>query len=567
MDEDGSNTIIDPQVPDYVQACSPEGSTGAYPSSLCLPHANDQCNGGMVDPQNMGPSCSSSHSEDAGYESASSPYNGSYFSPQMVSPVCSYDNGNDRGYAPDLNNPRSLIQGQNCSLGVGYSPAATMTQNNCDYIQGEHPMDVLADTSTEFSNPALDEILRSLINQPTSDNLDVNMALVYSSIESLTSKSPPTVSTSVKNPAANSYEYLKPETKATNNTLPFPQRKLSEKRTDKPLLRSFLTMPKEAIPSQPPGGFIQMCNKKDEKASAFAKGVNNPVAKQVNKSAQIQNQTCRNNNNYRASVSGSFSECENGPVDNMDNSEALDFDEIPEYALQYLVNDFTDAQAQALIADLQGEGGLQNDSFMDTSESDFTKDFVSSLESQSANVSTGSESVGFSSLAGSQTGSNIPFSQCKTACYSLGTSTKCNSNPQQNLNSGLNGSSMSLGNYRSGNSGHDHVYHQSVNRLNGQNRPRFHKTPENRGMCDRINGGQNTCHSQTQTSEHCMSELERHLRNKLTSRAMGCSGGQSRCIMNSDKPFLQQLLTGELTNDMYMKMEKKRFEGKSSVQK
>lgn len=546
-----------------MQACSPEGSTGAYPSPLCLQRSGEHYINGMVD-QNMGASCSSSHSDDAGYESASSPYNGSYFSPQMVSPVCSYDSGSDRnGYTPDINNRNGLIQGQNCSLGVGYGQAVTLNQNSA-MMQGEHAMDVLADSSTEFSNPVLDEILQSL-NQTTSDNLDVNMALVYSSIESLTSKTPSSVATSAMSPGANNFQQVKQIAKTRNSMVPFQQKKQMEKRTDKPLLRSFLTMPKEAIPSQPPGGFIQMHNKKDEKLSSFAKGGSGPVSKQGSTSAQIHNNpnlTCRNNAN-RVSGVGSFPECANGQIENNDN-EALDFDEIPEYALQYLVNDFTDAQAQALIADLQGEGGLQNDSFMDTSESDFTKEFVSSLENQTMMANSSSINGGYNSFTGPQVCSNIPYSQCKTQCSSFGTSTKCNSTQQHNLNSRLNESNTSAGNYSGVSSGHDHLYHQSVSRLNGHNRQRFHKSPENRGVCNKLSNGQNTCHSQTQTSEHCMSELERHLRNKkLTSREVNFNGVQNACIMNSEKPFLQQLLTGELTNDMYMRMERSRFDNKS----
>jgi hypothetical protein len=546
-----------------VQACSPDGSSGAYQSSLCVHRSNEHYINGMVD-QTMGASCSSSHSDDAGYESASSPYNGSYFSPQMVSPVCSYNNGSDPGYTPDINNRNGLIHGQNCSLGVGYGQAVSFNQAG-DMLQREQPMDVLPDSNTEFSYPVLDEILQSL-NQTTTDNLDVNMALVYSSIESLTSKTPSSIATSVMNPVETKFHQVKPVTK-TRSAVPFQQKKQLEKRTDKPLLRSFLTMPKESIPSQPLGGFIQMRNKKEENLSSFAKEGNGPVAKQGNTSAQTQNNqipTCRNNIN-RCNGDGSISDCANGQMDNNDN-EALDFDEIPEYALQYLVNDFTDAQAQALIADLQGEGGLQNDSFMDTSESDFTKDFVSSLENQSmmANVST--ESTGFNSFTGSQVCSNIPNSQCKTQCYSFGNSTKCNSTQQHNLNSRSSGAST--GNYCEVSSGHDHVYHQSMSRLNGQNRQRFHKLPENRGGCNKLSSGQNTCHSQTQTSEHCMSELERHLRNKkLTSRDMTLNRVQNVCIMNSEKPFLQQLLTGELTNDMYMKMERSRFDNKTVIKK
>lgn len=526
--------ISEGPVQNYMPVCSPAGPTAIYASSPGLPQPNDQHNGSLVS-QSTGASCSSSHSEDGGYESASSPYNATYFSPQMMSPTCNYDNSSDRGFTSDITNPQGFIQGQNCLFGGRCGPSEIVTPSS-SMMQGDNSMDILSDTNAELPNPVLDEILLSL-NQASSDNLGVNMALVYSTMESLTSQTPASVSTNVKSPTVNTTEYMKPVAKPISQ----PVSQLRNIKTDSSLLRSFLTMPQEAIPRQ-------LCNKIGEKSGAVPKRGTvvgqGRMGKQLNTSAPNSTNLNQKSSNVASSDYSSSFDNENGDI-GMDGSEQIEADilnDIQEFALQYL-NDFTDAQAQALIADLQSEGGIQSDTFMDTTENDLTKEFVSSLENQNSSVSSGSECGNFNN----QVGSSIPFTMCKNSCYPFGTDLKCNNVPKSNLNK-FNGNTS---NCCPGNAAHDHVYHQSMNMLTGPSRPtKCQKLPNNYSPFNRFNVAQDrmTCPNQTQTSEHCMSELERHLRNKL------CS--------NSDTPFLQQLLTGELTNDMYMRMERERLDDK-----
>lgn len=519
-----------------------------------MSHAGNQYSNGLHDQgmdnysQNIGASCSSSHSDDAGYESANSPYTASYLSPQMVSPACGYDNNTDRGYTQDMGHHPGLIQGQNCAFGVDYLSNSINMSNGIQ--QGGQPME---DSNEDYNNPVLDEIFRS-INQPTSDNLSVNMALVFSTIESLTSQSTASVSTNVKSPGSPS---LSDSSKSM--TAGAPQ---SERRTDKPLLRSFLTMPQDDIPKQPLG-FLQMC-KNNGQAKQNVNKVNKSFPHGMDKqnlmdsSAQKTNNTnlmCNNSMTSENPVANSVPDNGNVQSENMD-SEQLDLsgfpDEFQDFALQNLVNDITDAQAQALIADLQSDGG---GTLMDTSE------FLDSLDDIGTNGINGN--ANFTS-ANNCVSSNIPFSQCKISQKSTSGVNKCNVVPLQHSDSGFSAGPVHLTNCRPSNSAHDHVYFQSMNRLNGQSRPKFNnKAPGNRSNLSnsRPNGRHvpGVCHSQTQTSDHCKSELERHLRNRLKSRGQNC-GDSHNVFSNEEKPFLQQLLTGELTNDMYIMMEKRRFE-------
>ncbi|KAL4238417.1 response to hypoxia [Mactra antiquata] len=571
---------IDPLVPDYMSHGSPESACSAYTGSpqpqpytgtTHLSHTGSLCGNGLIDrtmdnfSQTMGASCSSSHSDDAGYESANSPYTASYLSPQTVSPACSYDSS-DRGYTPDITNHSVLNQGQGqtCSYGGGFM-MDTINVND-GLLAGHQPMD---DSNSDYSNPVLDEIFKSM-NQPNSDNLSVNMALVFSTIESLTSPSPLSVSTKVKSPGSPSTSNGSKSSSASVSQ--------SERRTDKPLLRSFLTMPQDDIPKQPLG-FLQMCKNNGQGKKSVNKN-NQPIPfgmdKQMNASAQKtqnMNQMCSNMSVPRATVSNTVPNNSSSGYSETIDSEQLDLtafpDEFQDFALQNLVNDITDAQAQALIADLQNEVG---DTLMDTSE------YFDTLDDTCTNTNTASGNLhnfpsnGVGSVSSSCVSSTIPFSQCKTSMNST-TSTDRNKCPTTNTIPQMKHSDPCFSNgpiypvnSRPSKSAHDHVYHQSLSRLNGQSRQKFNnKSPENRAQFanNRLNGRQipKMCQSQSQTSDHCKSELERHLRNRLKSRGQNCFGSHTM-YNNDDKPFLQQLLTGELTNDMYIMMEKRRFEEK-----
>ena len=173
---------------------SPESSVSTMspsPHDLYPPH--DQPISNMY--STLPGSCHSnnSYSEDGGYESATSPYGSNYNSSSMVSPgPFTGGNGTERGFAPDTHPPTSFIQGQNCNFGVGYTAQGTM--------KNSHMLDSSSSQIPE-AETIFDELLKSFNNQNPSNNLEENMAVVYSTIENLQNANSSSVNSNVRSPS------------------------------------------------------------------------------------------------------------------------------------------------------------------------------------------------------------------------------------------------------------------------------------------------------------------------------------------------------------------------------
>ena len=462
----------------------------------------------------------SNSDSDPGYESANSPYSG-HFSPQLVSPgQANFGNG--------------FANGQRCQL-PAFSPSPNLATNQFESENNE----------VDQADQVLDTLLKNFSSEDAM-NGELNMAAIFSTIQSLTSQNEPPVSTFVHSPGQN------------NKFSPSRQGPLmaSQKRTEQKsssVLRNILTMPEKDLPKDLPTFGIQFNNNSKSCSKQGSHSVNQGPCGQGKISAQkLESPPC----DVPSTVNGWAGVCSGIDKDtclHIDNSDDLLSlsgipDEISDFAIQYL-DTVLDAQADSVISQLQNG----DDSFMDTSDSDvLTKVLINSLESHcSPSLTQTLEDDNYRDGSGVLEG-NIPISQCHSP-MSTDSQYSCMT-PNGDASFFPNGSPTNTGS--AGSSSHDHVYHQSVNSANLQNRSRSQTIPDNglAGLYRQQNRNCRNSSCQTQTSEYCLSELERHLRNKRAEMS-----GESS-LSTSPKPFLEQLLTGELTKDMYMKMERDRYD-------
>ena len=543
--------------------------------------------------QQMQVSCGSNFStgeSDPGYESAS-PYT-NYQSPTgMVSPgACS-----DATAYSCMDYEGVFIRGQNCSMASVYSPSPSV------HSMASSGMDSngsgMFDDNCDFSKTDnyLDQILQQLNNKAAMDN-------IYSTIENFVTTNDVSISTNVGSPGmipGNSQQQHHqqqqqhhhqqqqqqqhhqqqqahpPQQQARPVKSPHPagNQQLSPRSAlakSNSFLRDALTMPEKEL-----NNISKFSNgsKRCQKRGFHSTNPNSFSVKQL-QSAQNQNQTPKfagrssdtgNNNMFnvessvrRRSPTESCQSVKGGEAEGLDVQASFPGipDDISDFAMQYLDN-LMDTQAQSVINELQG------DNFMDTMSQGA---FLGSSSPCGLPGDMGSNP----SSSSEQFTSPYSGSQCQGGFQSP---SMCEDGQRQSVN--VNDSYLKLNGSLPGDgvslNSQDHPYHQSLGR--GLNPSQHNNSPHSRSRSQKIpdpsvsnfystgvTPGFSSATTQTQTSEYCMSELEKHLRNRQAAHAAAMQNGTSGSLSTSPKPFLQQLLTGELTKDMYMKMERKRFQ-------
>ncbi|XP_052766703.1 hypoxia-inducible factor 1-alpha-like isoform X2 [Mya arenaria] len=553
---------------------SPETSTSTLsnngsPSALSNDEAANMnySNHNVVGFQQMNVICGNNFSpseSDTGYES-SSPYT-NYQSPQrMVSPGACSDGA---GFSNlDDDHSRGFIQGQNLSMAPAFSPSPSVQSMSSVSMDGTNT--AMDDESLDFSRADnyLDQILQQLSNKGSAES-------IYSTIESLVTQNEASISTNVRSPNVLPNSSLNGHTlNSLQNSYSCPQLQSQQgipfstraSQKSKSVLRDVLTMPEKEL------NIISKFN------TGSKRGQKRSCAKTVTSAQSIPSSFgCRNNDS-----NGVFSatNCLNRkppqkscqtPTSN--DTEGLDLqgmfpgipDDISDFAMQYL-DGVIDTQAQAVIGEIQT--GVAEDSFMDTSDDPFlAKELINSLETQ-----CGPSQSGLGNVLCNSAKVNLNFSsssQCRSQ-FPDSAGVSCMNTQRQFMEDPLMNETHSTGaNGLLGNSSHDHLYHQNVSSGNSLSRSRSQKIPESpMSSFFRQNNDMeySSASAQTQTSEYCLSELEKHLRNRRSEACRNQNQADSTAVLStSPKPFLQQLLTGELTKDMYMRMERKRFQEGSS---
>lgn len=510
---------------------SPETSTSTLSNNGSPQSASEACGINFLEPplegfnQPVNAACGSNFSNsdtDLGYESGNSPYS-AHYSPQIVSPgQGNFGSGFGQGQLPV------------------YSPNPSLASNQFNNDNSD----------VEQADKVLDTLLKNFTSED-SLNGDYNIAAIFSTIQNLTSQTETPVSTYVQSPGLSS------KFTPTQASPSMASQKRTEQKSNS-VLRNILTMPEKDLPNNLPSlglGFSNIsktCSKQGSHSSnQVCSGSQNKLSAQKLESCDGQS----GDNVWGGAGLGNEAGASTCPLPDNGDVDSLGLgipDEISDFAMQYL-NDVMDSQADSVIAQLQDD-----DTFMDTSDSDvLTKVLLNTLESHctpSLAQTVGNDS--YNSASGVLDG-NISKGECYSPTSPMSTDSQYNCMSPINGGVFLSGQSAAASNSIAGGSSHDHVYHQSVNRANSQNRSRSQKIPDN-GMsnCFRQNRNCRNNSCQTQTSEYCLSELERHLRNKR--EGQGHAAGES-LLSTSPKPFLEQLLTGTLTKDMYMKMERERF--------
>ena len=476
-------------------------------------------------------SCQSnySHSDDGGYESASSP-SSSHRSPQVVSPY-SADMGSERAYTEMMSECEVALRTdgnsaiiKNCDFGVGY-PFDYEQMSSTEVFTEQKSSDM------QDAENILDELLQSF-NQPTS-NLDDNIAVVFSTIESLTQQSCQTFSSMVKSPNIVS------EGKQVLGSI--GSVKDNNQKSDKSVLRHILTIPEDKIPKQPvslvqsPSNCSMFANQtpstcRENKRCVSMRNTSNkppfPIKKSGERLIDSMIQKSLVDKSTERELSGQKNLCHD---QTRAQNEPLP-DDISDFALQYM-EAMMNSESEASLSEYTE---LSPDFLMDTSDnSDLTKEF-----------STGTEH---------QCGSNFSNSQPKfrsmngNALYQY--SNGHNKTLKEN-NTKLMQQRYSLSSY--GNepmSSHDHGYVQKNSR--SQRPSNSMKMCNNNVGCRPVSSS----NTQSQTSNQPISELEKHLRAVDQANSMAATVGKNPC---GESSLLQQLLTGELSKDRYIQMEKDR---------
>ena len=488
--------------------------------------------------QNLAYDASQGNMSDGGYESATSPYS----STNTASPLQNLD------LLHDTESSQAIIQGDNTFLGVGYSCSPPVSVGNSD-LQASNAAtsrDNLNSDGMGMDILDLDELLKSF-NQENLGNMDFPL----STISNIANSNTGPLMSSPEPSSVYSASPERPDSRSSTN--------------DRPFLRQLLNMPENDIPKTPitvkefsfhansPGDSIKSCfsphsdiSDSDSQQSGYAT---------VNAN--------RNTNNMK-----------NTEVkdENMDGYTKMDLSDVPqdisdELALNFLDN-MTDGQ---VLSD------LGSDILMDTGDdSDFSK-FVSSILTQTdtpqtqysiapskagtlggTNNKTQSKSqfpkVVTQSAHGKQTGNQfcVPVAPKKMGAQSV--------SKQGHIGTSNNSTVNSL---------HvDHGYHQTKG-----NKNQFLKIRSpTAGPSSRVNGqmngnisrppyiAQRNCRLQTRET---MSQLERQLRG--WGRDASTPDHGSNRNNGQPRPFLEQLLTGELTKDRYIEMERERCRYMKSV--
>ena len=486
--------------------------------------------------QNLAYDTSQGNISDGGYESATSPYS----STNTASPLQNLD------LLQDAEGSQSLIQGDNTFLGVGYSCSPPVSVGNSDLAQSNAApsRDNLNADGIGMDMLDLDELLKSF-NQ---ENICGNIEFPLSTISSIANSNTGSLMSSPEPTSVYSASPERPDSRSSTN--------------DRPFLRQLLNMPENDIPKTPimvkefpfhansPGDSIKSCfsphsdiSDSDSQQSGYAT---------VN----------RNTNNMKSNaVKG----------ENLEGYSKMDLSDVPqdipdELALNFLEN----------MTDVHDLSDLGSDILMDTGDdSDFSK-FVSSILTQAdipqTQYSTAPSKSGTVSGNNNKTQSKSQFPKVVTqSAHGKQTGNQfCVPVAPKKLGAQSVSKQGHIGtsNNLTVNSLHvDHGYHQTKG-----NKNQFLKLRSpTAGPSSRVNGqmngnisrppylAQRNCRLQTRDT---MSQLEKQLRGWGRDASTPDHGSNRN---GQPRPFLEQLLTGELTKDRYIEMERERCRYMKSV--
>lgn len=452
---------------------------------------------------------------DGGYESATSPYS----STNTASPLQNVE------FLQDVESSQSIIQGDNSFLGIGYSCSPPVSMGNPEVSQS-NIVSSRGNLTTDGMD-MLDELLKSINQETGSGNTDFPLSTVSSIANTNTG---PLMST----------------TEPMSVYSPSPERPDSRS-NDRPFLRSLLNMPENDIPKTPimMTEFSFHTNSPAESGKSGFSPQSDTYDSDSQHSGYLQISSGKNVNNMKQTPNSD---------DSLPGYQKMELSDVPQDINDLAINFLDDMSDDHDLSD------LGSDILMDTGDdSDFSKHASSILtrtEAEQSQYATGDKhgtidksiktqskssfpTVVNQSAPGKQTGNrfSVPVAPKKLGAQSV-------VKPAQQ-SSGNNSSFTSL---------HvDHGYHQTKGTKNQLSKMR---SPHVAGPSSRVNGQmslnnsrppyqtQRTCRGQSRETS-CMSQLERQLR--------GCSS-----VRNGRPTCLEQLLTGELTEDRYIAMERER---------
>ena len=480
--------------------------------------------------QNVAYEMSQGNLSDGGYESATSPYS----STNTASPMQNVDLLQDES-------SHSIIQGDNTFLGVGYAnspPVSVGTNPDISRVTTIYSRDNLH--SEGLGIDMLDELLKSICQE--GGNIDYP-------------------SQTVNNISTNNTGSLINNGDSVGGFSQSPERPDSRS-NDRPFLRSLLNMPENDIPKTPitvkdfsyhtgvdspsTDSTIGFSPKSEVYDSDGQLGGYNPITS-----------TNRNMTGLKSNVSKGMAD---DIITNQDYQK-MEISDVPpdisDIALNYLE---TLTEGQTL-------SDLGSDILMDTGDdSDLTK-FVSSILTQpdptppqyaASNAATKSGHNGVNKM---QTKSQFPKVVVTQSGQGRQTgsqfSVPCAPKNKQGAQSATKQSQYGFSNNSCFTSLHvDHGYHQTKATKNQFSKMRSLNTS---GQNTAYNSrppyhGQKSCRTQ---SKDTMSQLEKQLRGWGRDCSTQDYGGSS-ARNGQPKSFLEQFLTGELTKDRYIEMEKER---------
>ena len=502
----------------YSNDSSPSGSNASSPPYSRKVYVNAH---GGKNSQNIAFEPSQGNLSDGGYESATSPYS----STNTTSPIQNIELLQEES-------THSVIQGDNTFLGVGYSSSPPVSISNPE-ISGTNTVYSRDTLQAEgLGIDVLDELLQSICQE--TGNIDYSSSIVNNIINNNNKGHP------INNTDSSGVYIQSPE-------------RPDSRSNDRPFLRSLLNMPENDIPKTPVSFHAGVDSPSADSNSPFS-----PRSDVYDSDGQHSGfspmTTNSNNTNVQSSASKSMLNNDTPNQDYM-KMEITDVpQDISDFALNYLE---TLTEGQTL-------SDLGSDILMDTGdESDFSK-FVSSILTQPDTAppqcaASGSASkLGHVSVNKMQTKSQFPkvvnqSGQGKQtgSLFSVPCAPKSN---KQGAQSTTKQSQYGLHNNSRFTSLHvDHGYHQTKVTKNQFSKMRSPNVSGQNFNSRPPYQGQKSCRVQ---SRDTMSQLEKQLRGWGRDSCTQDSCGSSR--NGQPKSFLEQFLTGELTKDRYIEMEKER---------
>ena len=480
--------------------------------------------------QNLAFETSQGNLSDGGYESATSPYS----STNTASPLQNMD------LLHDAESSQSIIQGDNTFLGMAYSSSPPVSVGNSDLSQSNAASSRDNLNTDGLGMDMLDELLKSFNPENGCGNMEFPLSTISNIANSNTGplmSSPEPISVYSSSPE-------RPDSRSN----------------DRPFLRQLLNMPENDIPKTPVmvKEFSVHANSPADSAKSCFSPHSDVYDSDSQQSGYTPMNSNRNTNNMKNNVvKGSSS------GDSMEGYSKMDMSDVPQdisdFALNFLEN----------ITDGEALSDLGSDILMDTADdSEFSK-IVSSILTQTdtpqAQYSTAPNKSGtVSGNNKAQTKSQFPKVVVTQSAQGKQTGNQfCVPVAPKKLGSqsvpkpghfGLSNSSTVTSLHV------DHGYHQTKGNKNQFLKLRSPTASPSSRVNGQMSGNnsrppylaQRTCRGQTRET---MSQLEKQLRGWGRDASTPDHGSNRN---GQPRPFLEQLLTGELTKDRYIEMERER---------